>query len=51
MTKADLVESAFEKAGYSKKDVSDVVDSVFETIKDTLERAIRSRYPDSATLT
>ena len=38
MTKADLVESAFEKAGYSKKDVSDVVDSVFETIKDTLEK-------------
>ena len=38
MTKADLVESAFDKVGYSKKDVSDVVDSTFETIKDTLEK-------------
>lgn len=38
MTKADLVEIAFEKVGCSKKDVSEVVESVFEAIKSTLER-------------
>ncbi|MEE8185749.1 MAG: integration host factor subunit alpha [Thermodesulfobacteriota bacterium] len=38
MTKMDIVESIFEKFGYSKKDVSEVVDAVFETIKETLER-------------
>ena len=38
MTKADLVETAFEKVGCSKKDVSEVVDSVFETIKGSLEK-------------
>ncbi|MBI5560768.1 MAG: integration host factor subunit alpha [Deltaproteobacteria bacterium] len=38
MTKADLVEIAFEKVGCSKKDVSGVVDRVFETIKTNLEK-------------
>src|SRR3989304_3536417 len=38
MTKADLVETAFEKVGCSKKDVSEVVDSVFETIRSSLEK-------------
>jgi integration host factor subunit alpha len=33
----DIVENIFEKFGYSKKDVSEVVDAVFETIKETLE--------------
>ena len=37
MTKADLVELTFEKVGYSKKDVAQVIDQVFETIKVTLE--------------
>ncbi len=38
MTKAELVEATFEKVGYSKKDVADVVDSVFECIKVALEK-------------
>ncbi len=38
MTKADLVEVAFEKVGCSKKDLAEVVDQVFETIKSALER-------------
>lgn len=38
MTKADLVEVAFEKVGCSKKDVAEVVDEVFETIRGALER-------------
>ncbi|MBI5875018.1 MAG: integration host factor subunit alpha [Deltaproteobacteria bacterium] len=37
MTKADIVEHIFEKVGFSKKDVIDVVELVFETIKNTAE--------------
>jgi integration host factor subunit alpha len=37
MTKADLVEVAFEKVGCSKKDLAEVVDQVFETVKGSLE--------------
>ncbi len=38
MTKADLVEAVFEKIGSSKKDIAEVVDKIFETIKSALER-------------
>ncbi|MCK6529980.1 integration host factor subunit alpha [Myxococcota bacterium] len=38
MTKADLIESVYVQAGFSKKEAADVVDLVFETIKETLER-------------
>ncbi len=38
MTKADLVEAVFEKIGSSKKDIAEVVDEIFETIKSALER-------------
>ena len=38
MTKADLVEVAFETVGCSKKDVAEVVDQVFESIKCALEK-------------
>ncbi len=38
MTKADIVERVFEKVGYSKKDVSNVIEQVFETIKEELEK-------------
>lgn len=38
MTKADIVENIFDKVGFLKKDVSDVVELVFETIKDTLAK-------------
>ena len=37
MTKADIVEIVFEKVGFSKKDVSSVVEQIFESIKDALE--------------
>ncbi|MFV1951794.1 MAG: integration host factor subunit alpha [Nitrospinota bacterium] len=37
MTKADIVERIFDKFGSSKKDIAEVVDLVFETIKGTLE--------------
>lgn len=36
MTKADIVEKIYEKIGFSKKESADIVDLVFETMKDTL---------------
>ena len=37
MTKAELVERVYEKAGITKKDSVDLVEAVFEMIKSTLE--------------
>lgn len=36
MNKTDLVQAVSERTGVTKKDVSQVVDSVFEVIQDTL---------------
>ena len=36
ITKADLVEAVHQKIGFSKKDSSEVVEIVFETLKATL---------------
>jgi len=38
MTKGDIVERIHEKVGFSKKEASDVVESIFETIKRHLEQ-------------
>lgn len=38
MTKADIVERVYEKVGFSKKESSELVEVVFETIKRTLEK-------------
>jgi integration host factor subunit alpha len=38
MTKADIVERIYEKVGFSKKEATDVVESIFEIIKAHLER-------------
>lgn len=37
MTKADIVERVSERCGISKKDSIEMVESVFNTLKDTLE--------------
>ena len=37
MTKGDIVERIYEKVGFSKKEASEVVESVFEIIKHRLE--------------
>ncbi|TAN60614.1 integration host factor subunit alpha [bacterium] len=37
MTKADIVEILYEKVGFSKKDVAEVVEAIFECIKQNLE--------------
>jgi len=38
MTKADIIEQIYEKIGFSKKESADIVELVFDTMKDTLER-------------
>jgi len=37
MTKADLVENVYLKTGFSKKESAEIVEMVFDIIKDTLE--------------
>lgn len=38
MTKAEIVEQIYERVGFSKKESADLVEKVFEIIKETLER-------------
>ncbi|MBI2340545.1 MAG: integration host factor subunit alpha [Deltaproteobacteria bacterium] len=38
MTKAEIVESVYEKLGFSKKESADIVELVFDTMKETLEK-------------
>lgn len=38
MTKADMVERVYDHVGFSKKDASDIVEAVFDVMKDALER-------------
>jgi integration host factor subunit alpha len=38
MTKADIVERIYEKVGFSKKEATEVVESIFEIVKRRLER-------------
>lgn len=37
MTKADIVEKIYERVGFSKKEASEVVESIFKVIKTRLE--------------
>jgi integration host factor subunit alpha len=37
MTKRDIVAAIYEKVGISKRESSDVVESVFEVLKEVLE--------------
>jgi len=36
MTKAELVENVYEKVGFSKKDSAELVELIFDTLKDAL---------------
>lgn len=38
MTKADIIEQIYEKVGFSKKESSEIVELVFDTMKETLEK-------------
>ena len=47
MTKGDIIESVYEKlGGFSKKEVSELVDMVFEVMKDTLQDVVAQPAPD-----
>lgn len=37
MTKAEIVEKIYEKVGFSKRESADIVDQVFEIMKETLQ--------------
>ncbi|MCM2356972.1 MAG: integration host factor subunit alpha [Geobacteraceae bacterium] len=37
MTKADIVEKIYERVGFSKKESAELVETVFDIIKNTLE--------------
>lgn len=37
ITKADIVERVYDRIGFSKKEAADLVESVFETIKNELQ--------------
>lgn len=38
MTKADIIERIYEKIGFSKKESAEIVEMVFNTMKETLEK-------------
>jgi integration host factor subunit alpha len=38
MTKADIIDKVFYGVGFSKKDSAELVEMVFDTLKETLER-------------
>ena len=38
MTKADIVEKIYDKVGFSKKESAELVETVFDIIKNTLEK-------------
>ncbi len=37
MTKVDIIESIYEKVGFSKKEVAKIVESIFDIIKEHLQ--------------
>lgn len=38
MTKVDIVENVYEKVGFSKKEVAKIVETIFDIIKQNLEK-------------
>jgi len=38
MTKAEIVEGVYERVGFSKKEAAEMVEMVFDLMKETLER-------------
>ncbi len=38
MTKADIIEKVYQKIGFSKKEASELVEMVFDQLKDVLSR-------------
>jgi len=44
MTKADLVETIYERVGFSKKESAELVETIFEVIKDALVRGEKVKF-------
>ncbi len=39
MTKAEIVDTVYQKVGFSKRESTEIVETVFEIMKETLERS------------
>ena len=44
MTKADIVETIYERVGFSKKESAELVETVFEVIKDALVKGEKVKF-------
>ena len=51
MTKADIVERVYEKIGLTKRECQELVDKVFEIIKEALERGEKVKISSFGTFT
>jgi nucleoid DNA-binding protein len=49
MTKADLVETIYQRVGFSKKESAELVETIFEVIKDALVSGEKVKFSDSGT--
>jgi integration host factor subunit alpha len=49
MTKADLVEIVFEKVGLSKKEAQDIIEIIFDTIKQSFQDGESVKIPGFGT--
>jgi len=50
MTKVDIIQNVYDRLGFSKKDAARIVESIFDIMKERLEKGERSRFPGSAIL-
>ena len=44
MTKADIVETIYERAGFSKKESAELVETIFEVIKEALVKGEKVKF-------
>ena len=51
MTKADIVEKVYEKIGLTKKECQELVDKVFEIMKEALEKGEKVKISSFGTFT
>ena len=49
MTKADLADSIFEKVGLSKKEAQDIIEIIFDTLKQTFKEGESVKVPGFGT--
>jgi len=49
MTKADLVDTIFEKIGLSKKEAQEVIETLFDTMKQTFTEGESVKIPEFGT--